>query len=110
MIRDSTDRLLALESSVRRFVDERRWQRSKNPKNLAMALAGEVGELLAELQWLDDEEAIDVRHGDQWGGVQDELADVFIYLVQLAAVYEVDLIEIAEAKMAKNAERYPLTR
>ena len=71
-----------------------------------MALAGEVGELLAELQWLNDAEISDLRHSDKWSDVQDEMADVFIYLVQLANVWEVDLVEIANVKMAKNAERF----
>jgi NTP pyrophosphatase (non-canonical NTP hydrolase) len=75
-----------------------------------MALAGEVGELLAELQWLTPEEATVVMSDAEAGGrVRAELGDVMIYLVRLADVLGIDLVEAANAKLADTARRYPVT-
>lgn len=72
-----------------------------------MALAGEVGELLAELQWLTDDQArevmTDAKAADRLRG---EIADVFIYLVRLADVLGVDLLDAARAKLDENERRY----
>jgi molybdopterin-binding protein len=98
----------ALLADLRRFAEAREWGRFHSPKNLAMALAGEVGELLAELQWVTEEESHALA-ADRRGRVRvaDELADVTIYLVQLAAALDVDLLTAARAKLARNEERFP---
>lgn len=92
---------------LREFAVAREWGQFHTPKNLAMALAGEVGELLAELQWLAPEEAARVM--DDPGAaarMRSELADVTIYLVRLADVLGVNLIEAARAKLAESERRY----
>lgn len=85
---------------------ERDWVQFHNPKNLAMALAAEAGELLEEFQWLTADEA--VAHASS-EAVADEIADVLIYLTRLADVAGVDLASAVEAKLRKNALRYPPT-
>jgi NTP pyrophosphatase (non-canonical NTP hydrolase) len=103
--------LVALTSAVRAFAEEREWQRFHTPKNLAMALAGEVGELLAELQWLTPEQSVAVMADSTVGPrVRAEIGDVMIYLVRLADVLGIDLAEAATAKLADSAERYPVER
>ena len=74
-----------------------------------MALAGEVGELLAELQWLTDNESLSLGQ-EQLEAVRLELADVLIYLVRLADILSVDLLDCAADKLALNAQRFPLHR
>jgi dCTP diphosphatase len=101
--------LLALREQLRAFAAERDWDRFHSPKNLVMALAGEVGELLDVFQWKTEEEsyALDV------GGVaqaREELADVLIYLVRLADKLDVDLMAAAADKIAINGRKYPATR
>ncbi|MEU1730871.1 nucleotide pyrophosphohydrolase [Streptosporangium sp. NPDC020145] len=97
-----------LTDRLRRFAQDRDWEQFHTPKNLAMALAGEVGELLAELQWLTPEETAAVMDDEAAAHrVRSELADVMTYLVRLADVLEVDLVEVAHTKLDESAERYP---
>ncbi|MGK5114755.1 nucleotide pyrophosphohydrolase [Geodermatophilus sp. CPCC 205506] len=94
---------------VREFSDQRDWGQFHDPKNLTMALSAEVGELVAIFQWLTAEQARAVS-GDatRWPKVEDEIADVLIYLVRLADVLGVDLLNVGAAKLSRNAERYPV--
>ena len=76
-----------------------------------MALAGEAGELVAEFQWLtSDESERDQLSHEKLAAIESEMADVLIYLVQLADRLGCDLAEIATAKMEKNAVRFPIER
>ncbi len=104
------DRLWSLIGAVREFVLEREWQQFHNVKNLAMALAGEVGELLAELQWVEPADLQETLKPGSPGRLrfEDELGDVFIYLLQLADVAGVDLVAAAKMKLELNRERYPV--
>jgi NTP pyrophosphatase (non-canonical NTP hydrolase) len=92
---------------VRAFAEERDWQQFHTPKNLAMALAGEVGELIAELQWLTPEQAAAVMDDPEAGPrVRAEIGDVTIYLVRLADVLGIDLVPAAADKLAEASRRY----
>lgn len=98
-----------LAAQVREFAAAREWEQFHTPKNLAMALAGEVGELLAELQWLTPEEAVRIMADPEARDrMRSELADVTIYLVRLADVLGVDLIEAARAKLTESESRYSM--
>jgi NTP pyrophosphatase (non-canonical NTP hydrolase) len=98
----------ALARRLRKFADAREWAQFHTPKNLAMALAGEVGELLAELQWLTPAETTTVMADDPDAAarIRAELGDVMIYLVRLADVLDVGLVDAANAKTDANEERY----
>jgi NTP pyrophosphatase (non-canonical NTP hydrolase) len=96
-----------LTSRLREFVAAREWERFHTPKNLAMALTGEVGELVAELQWLTPEESAEVMRDPAAGArVRSEIADVAIYLLRLADVLDIDLIQAAHAKLDEGERRY----
>jgi dCTP diphosphatase len=98
----------ALEAALQTFADERHWQPFHSPKNLAMALTGEVGELVEIFQWLDEKASHKVASEPATAqAVRDELADVLLYLVRLSSVLGVDLDEAVRVKMAKNALKYP---
>ena len=87
-----------LARELRRFAAERDWERFHTPKNLAISLAVEVGELLEHVQWGSDEDiAALVRTADGRTALAEELADVL----------GIDLLDAAAAKVAANAERYP---
>ncbi|MEV5573679.1 nucleotide pyrophosphohydrolase [Spirillospora sp. NPDC052269] len=96
-----------LAGRLREFATERDWEQFHTPKNLAMALSGEIGELVAELQWLTPEQSVRVMDDPEAGArVRAELGDVFSYLTRLADVLGVDLLEAAADKMAEGALRY----
>ncbi len=96
-----------LTERLRDFAAARDWEQFHTPKNLAMALAGEAGELLAEFQWLTPEEAAGIMTDPQAARqVRSELADVFLYLTRLADVLGVDLLGCAADKLAENERRY----
>ena len=97
-----------LTARIRAFSDARSWGPFHTPKNLSMALAGEAGELLAELQWLTDEEIRDgLSDSDLRERVRLEAADVFMYLLRFADVTGIDLVQATLDKMARNELRYP---
>ncbi|MFC3502209.1 nucleotide pyrophosphohydrolase [Micromonospora krabiensis] len=98
-----------LTRRVRTFAEERDWQQFHTPKNLAMALTGEVGELVAELQWLTPEQSASVMSDPDSGArIKAEIGDVMIYLTRLADVLGIDLMEAALTKLADSALRYPV--
>ncbi len=91
------------------FVAERDWERFQSPKNLAMALAGEAGELLEVFQWLSEEETRALRAGDpDHERAREEVADVLIYLLRLTDVLGIDLERAVKAKLATNEQKYPV--
>lgn len=97
-----------LESALLKFAQDRDWAQFHSPKNLVMALTGEVGELSEIFQWMSEEQskaaASDPKTSQQ---VRDELADVMLYLVRLASVLGVDLNDAVTNKLAINAAKYP---
>lgn len=98
-----------LTARVRGFAEKRDWQQFHTPKNLAMALAGEVGELIAEFQWLTPEQSAAVMADPEAGSrVRAEIGDVMIYLTRLADVLGIDLVEAARTKLVDSARRYPV--
>lgn len=96
-----------LVERLREFAARRGWEEFHTPKNLVMALSGELGELAEHFQWLTPEESKAIMAGKR-AEVEDELADVFIYLVRLADVLDVDLIKVAHAKTDRNEGRFPV--
>ncbi|MCO2282236.1 nucleotide pyrophosphohydrolase [Pseudomonas aeruginosa] len=100
-----------LAAALERFAAERNWAQFHSPKNLVMALTGEVGELSEIFQWMDEEQSKDAaRHPDTAQAVQDELADVLMYLVRLASVLGVNLDAAARQKLEQNNRKYPVEK
>ena len=98
-----------LSAALAAFAVERNWDQFHSPKNLTMALTGEVGELSEIFQWLTEEASKSAAINPETAtAVQEELADVTLYLVRLASVLGVDLNEAVTQKLKKNAEKYPV--
>ncbi len=101
--------IAALTDKLRAFTEARDWSQFHSPKNLATALVVESGELLENFQWLTDEQS---RHLPEQSmkAVAMEVADVFIYLLQLCDSLQIDPVVAAEEKLALNEAKYPVDR
>ena len=95
-----------LRSRLDAFARDRDWEQFHSPKNLAMALSVEVAEIAEHFQWLTEEQSRDLGAAKR-AEVEQELADVLIYLVRLADQLGIDLLEAAQRKLAVNEARYP---
>lgn len=100
------DFLQDIQHRLREFARERDWEQFHTPKNLAMALTVEAAELQEIFQWLTDAQSAALTDL-QRQQVADEMADVLLYLCRMADVLAIDLPTAAEAKLARNAEKYP---
>lgn len=97
-----------LLSDMDRFTTERGWERFHDPKSLILALVGEVGELAELFQWVRAEEAVEVFSApERRQRAAQEMSDVFIYLLRLAEVLDVDLVAAASEKLTAAGARYP---
>ncbi|MNL42833.1 hypothetical protein D3C87_1653150 [compost metagenome] len=98
-----------LIKKLREFAIERNWDQFHSPKNLVMALSGEVGELTEIFQWLDTENSkLENLNAKEIVKCKEEMADVFLYLLRLADKLEIDLIREANNKIEINKEKYPI--
>jgi NTP pyrophosphatase (non-canonical NTP hydrolase) len=95
-----------LKQRLRQFAAERDWEQFHTPKNLASALIVEAAELLEHFQWLTAEESVNLPPETR-AEVEAEMADVLLYLARLADLLGVDLLDAAERKIKRNAEKYP---
>ena len=95
-------KLIKLSKRIKKFNDDRDWNQFHSPENLAKSISIEANELLECFQW--DNEHFDV------GDVQEELADVVNYCIQMAQVLDLDLIDIVNKKMDKTELKYPVDK
>ena len=101
--------LPALREELQRFVSERDWDRFHDPKNLAMLLASEAGELVALLRWVDNHEAdAFAAEEPQRGRIAAEIADVGLALLLLADRLDLDLVSAMREKLETNRRNYPV--
>lgn len=106
---DQETTIADLKNEGRAFVDARGWHRGRFLKDLAMCIAAEAGELLQELRFRSSTE-IERRMQEDAKfreNVEDEVADVLIFLLDLCSRYRMDMATIVRRKMAKNAQKYP---
>ncbi len=105
----SKDSLTDLTSKLKDFAVKRDWEQFHSPKNLAMALSGECGELLEHFQWLTEQQS---RHisDDKKQEVAHEMADILIYLLRLSERLDINLVNAVHEKMAINEKRFPVEK
>ncbi len=103
------DRLEALRAQLRAFVAERDWDQFHTPKNLAMALVAEAGELVEHFQWLTPEQSSDLAPATR-AEVELEIADVLLFLLRLCDKLDVDPIAVAGKKLDLNRQKYPVEK
>lgn len=98
-----------LKQRLRDFAEERDWEPLLSPKNLSMALIVEAAELVEHFQWLTEEQSYELapaKHAE----VGYELADILLYLIRIADKLDIDLLDVADRKIALNAIKYPADR
>lgn len=107
---DSQTTVAELRAVMRQFVDERNWNHFHTPKNLAMSLAIEAGELMEHFQWLTPEASKQLADDPaKRAAAGEELADVLCYLLALANQLGLDVSQTMRAKMVKNRLKYPVS-
>lgn len=90
---------------IRKFNADRNWEGDHSPKNLAMSVVIEAAELSEHFQWLDEAQSWDPAHVDE---ISSEIADVLIYLLNLADKLHIDPYASVKSKLAKNGNRFPV--
>lgn len=98
----------AIQQRLEQFSRERDWEQFHSPKNLAMALAGEAGELVEIFQWLTEAESRSKSDAARLEAASQELADITIYALRLADKLGIDLEAAVQRKMEVNAAKYPV--
>ena len=103
------DSLANLRVKINQFVAERDWAQFHTPKNLAMAMIVEAAELVEQFQWDTPMESQQLSP-EKREAVSHELADTLVYLLRLADVLQIDLLEATNKKIALNALKYPVEK
>lgn len=106
MTRDVLD-FEKLKNRLESYAQERNWRQFHSPKNLAMALTVEAAELLEIFQWESEENSWEMGSGEKSEAIQDEIADVILYLTRLSGILEINVTEAVEQKILKNEKKYP---
>ena len=104
-----TDSLEKLRARINNFVAERDWAQLHTPKNLAMAMIVEAAELVEHFQWDTPQESQQLLP-EKKEAVAHELADTFVYLLRIAEVLDIDLIDAANKKINLNGQKYPVEK
>jgi NTP pyrophosphatase (non-canonical NTP hydrolase) len=110
-MQDETTTVGEMRARVLAFVRARDWEQFHSPKNLSMALSAEAAELMEHFLWAESKASADTaRDPKKRGDIEDEIADVFIYALEFANICGIDLAAAVEAKLAKNAAKYPVEK
>lgn len=102
--------LKTIKEKLRKFSQERDWDQYHSPKNLAMAMSVEVSELLEIFQWSNDGGIEKIEDKETKKQIEEEIADIFNYLVKFVDLMDLDLEELSLEKIKKNDMKYPVNK
>ena len=102
--------LKTTKEKLRKFSQERDWDQYHSPKNLAMAMSVEVAELLEIFQWSNDGGMEKIEDKETKKQIEEEIADIFNYLVKFVDLMDLDLEELSLEKIKKNDMKYPVNK
>ena len=98
-----------IKDKLRKIANVRDWEQFHTPKNLAMAISGEVGELVEIFQWLSQEDSKkEYISNEDLSRVKEEIADILLYAIRLSDKLDIDLEEAVKAKLKVNEAKYPI--
>jgi len=103
------DSLSHLNNALKQFAEERDWEKFHDPKNLSMALIAEAAELVEHFQWLTPEQSMNLST-EKLTEVGYEMADILIFLIRMSERLDIDLIDVANKKIAINQKRFPIEK
>jgi NTP pyrophosphatase (non-canonical NTP hydrolase) len=98
-----------ITEKIKIFRDDRDWMQFHDPKNMAVSIIIEASELLEHFQWKTKEEVQQYLEANK-DDVKDEIADIAMYLFELADNLGLDLIKAMEQKIEKNSKKYPIAK
>jgi len=98
-----------LLKEIRKFRDDRDWMQFHDPKNMAISISIEAAELLEHFQWKDPKD-VEKHIASNKEAIADEIADVGVYLLELADNLGIDFEKAVLNKLAKNAAKYPVDK
>lgn len=98
-----------ITEKIKKFRDERDWMQFHDPKNMAVSIILEASELLEHFQWKTIQE-VEKYSKQNHGEIKDEIADIALYLFEMADNLGVDLIDAMDKKLEKNKEKYPIDK
>ena len=102
--------LKTIQEKLRKFSQDRDWDQFHSPKNLAMAMSVEVAELLEIFQWSNDGGMEKIEDKETRKQIEEEIADIFNYLVKFVDLMDLDLEELSLEKIKKNDMKYPVDK
>ena len=102
--------LKTIKEKLRKFSQDRDWDQYHSPKNLAMAMSVEVAELVEIFQWSNDGGMEKIEDKETKKQIEEEIADIFNYLVKFVDLMDLDLEELSLEKIKKNDMKYPVNK
>ena len=99
-----------IQTKLAKFAKDRDWDQFHSPKNLSMALSVEVAELVEIFQWMETGDLSEIKSLDKMKNVEEEIADIFIYLLKIADKFDIDLEKIIDEKIKLNEQKYPISK
>ena len=109
-VNDSDTTVSELQSIIKEFCDERGWEQFHNNKDLAIGMVTEASELLELFRFKSDRQIAEMMFSDRREDVVDELCDTFYFVLRFAQMNGIDLSQGLKGKLAKNAEKYPVSK
>ena len=111
MAKDEETKIQALKDKIQKFCEERDWDQFHGAKDLATALIIEAAELLEHFRWKSEKEVKELfENPNKKEEIEEEMADVFYFLLRLAQRYNIDLSDALNKKLNKNEGRYPIDK
>jgi NTP pyrophosphatase (non-canonical NTP hydrolase) len=108
---DAETTIAELRETLKAFVRERDWGQFHSPKNLAMALAAETGELMEHFLWQESSKSRSVMEDPRKAqAIREELADIIIYALEFANATDIDVAQAVREKIVINAQKYPVEK
>ena len=103
--------LKKINDEIEKIVHDRDWDQFHSVKNLSMALSVEASELLEIFQWMSEADSNNIKNDKKkLSLVEDEIADIFVYLMRIISKTDIDLESVVLAKLKKNVQKYPVEK